>query len=126
MRRAIAALLVEAARIDGEYDAREHRFIERFLAGRFSLAAREARSLRMAGEEAQAGAADVQRFTRLVKTMSVPDRLALMEELWMVVLSDGRKDPFEDMLMRRLCGLIHVDDRMSAQARQRAEAFLAG
>jgi uncharacterized tellurite resistance protein B-like protein len=42
-----------------------------------------------------------------------------------VVLSDGERDPHEDTLIRRICGLIYVEDRESGQARLRAEAALA-
>ena len=40
--------------------------------------------------------------------------------LWQVVLADGVIDDHESALMRRLAGLIHVEDADSARARQRA------
>ena len=40
--------------------------------------------------------------------------------LWKVAYSDGVLDPLEDMLLRRIAGLIHVPDRDRGLARMRA------
>lgn len=118
---AVAALLVEAARADADYTADEAAAIERMLAGMFALDPADAADARARGEAAQAGAADLVRFTRVLKTqMSGPERGALMEALWRVVLSDGERDPYEDALMRKLAPLLALTDRESAEARQRA------
>lgn len=120
---AVAALLVELARSDADYTEAERGVVERLLAGLFGLDAVEARRVRLAGEAAQAAAPDLVRFTRVVKTrLSEADRLALMEGLWDVALSDGARDPHEDALLRKLAPLIAVSDRASAEARLRALA----
>jgi len=119
---AVAALLVECARVDADYTPDERRGIERFLAHMFALDAGAAAALRMKGEAAQAESADVVRFTRVVKTrLSETERADLMEALWRVVLSDGARDPHEDALLRKLAPLIAVTDHDSAAARRRAE-----
>ena len=51
-RAALAALLVEAARSNGEYDDGERARIDRVLATRFAVTEAEARALRAEGEEA--------------------------------------------------------------------------
>jgi uncharacterized tellurite resistance protein B-like protein len=118
----VAALLVEAARADADYTDEERRGIERFLAHLFQLSPEEARGAREKGEAAQDGAADVVRFTRVVKTrLDERERAALIEALWRVVLSDGRRDPHEDALLRKLAPLIAVSDHDSAAARRRAQ-----
>ena len=48
------------------------------------------------------------------------ERIALMEMLWQLVYSDGELHDFEATLMRRLAGLLFVDDRQSGAARKRA------
>jgi len=122
---AVAALLVEAARSDADYDGSERVVIERFLADMFGLDAAAARAMRAAGEAAQADAADLVRFTRVVKTELPPgERIRLIEALWSVVFSDGARDPYEDALLRKLAPLIAVSDRESAEARQRVMARL--
>lgn len=117
---AVAALLVEAARADAEYTQDEAATIARFLAEMFGLGPEQAAQARAAGEAAQEKAADLVRFTRVVKTeLSPQERVALIEALWRVVVSDGHRDPHEDALLRKLAPLIAVSDRESAEARRR-------
>ena len=49
----------------------------------------------------------------------------IIEMLWKVVYADGVLDPYEDMLLRRIAGLIYVPDRERGMARQRALAHIA-
>ncbi|MEM9618825.1 MAG: TerB family tellurite resistance protein [Pseudomonadota bacterium] len=124
MQLALAALCVEAARADEDYEAREITIIDKFLAKRFSLNDDQATTLRAKAENAQADALDIQRFTRVAKDMSQEEKISFVEHLWQIVLSDGDRDPFEDTLIRRICGLIYVDDPDSGAARARVEARL--
>ena len=39
--------------------------------------------------------------------------------LWEVAYADGVLDPAEDMLIRRVAGLIHVEDRERMQAKNK-------
>jgi uncharacterized tellurite resistance protein B-like protein len=119
-RVAIAAILVEAARSDDTYLEPERATIDRVLAGRFGLAPDEAAALRLRGEEAQAQAVDLVRFTRAIKD-AVPheDRVAVIEAVWRVIYADGALDADEDSLIRRLCGLLYVSDVDAGIARHR-------
>ncbi len=122
---AIAALLVEAARADEHYDEGEKAIIEQSLMAQFAISRDEAHALRAKGEHAQENATDIQRFTRFTKGMPREDKIALIERLWEIVLSDGERDTYEDTLIRRICGLIYVEDRISGEARGRVAARLA-
>lgn len=122
---AVAALLVEAARADETYTDLERTLIGRALAARFSLDAAATDALLAAGEAAQADALDLHRFTRVAKAMAAQEKLALIEHLWTIILSDGTRDPHEDALVRRVCGLIYVSDPESGAARARAARALA-
>lgn len=118
---AVAVLLIEAARADGSYGEADRQAVDALLAEMFDLPAPE--SLRQQAEVAQQGAADLVRFTRVVKTgLEHEQRIALIEALWQVVLVDHHRDPHEDALLRHLAPLLGVDDRDSAQARQRVQA----
>lgn len=120
--RAVAALLVEAARADDNYDEGEHALISEILAAQFGLSPDAAAALRAEGERAQAEAFDIHQFTKIAKTMAAADKIKLIERLWEVVLSDGERDPHEDALVRRVCGLIYVSDPESGAARARVAA----
>jgi len=110
----------EAARTDGVYDPSERLRIDRVLATRYGLTAAQAAALRAQGELAQAEAVDLVRFTRAIKD-AVPhaERIAVIEALWEVIYADGTREMYESALMRKLCGLLHVEDRDAGLARQR-------
>lgn len=119
-REAVAALLVEAARSDGDYARAERARIARVLARRYGLSPSEATALREIGEAAQAQATDLVRFTRAVK-QAVPheERVAVIEAVWEIAYADGRRDDAEAALVRKLAGLLYVPDRDAGIARQR-------
>ncbi len=122
---ALAALMVEAARRDGAYEAAERDAILRILTIGHGLGGAEAASLLNDAETAQENAVDLFRFTHSLKE-STPfdDRVAIIEDLWEVILSDGDRDKNEDSLMRSVCGLLGVRDSDSGLARQRVEERL--
>lgn len=120
----VAALMVEAARMDERYDAKEIAIIDRALKTKFNLDDAGAASLRAKAEAAQSDATDIQRFTKVAKSLSGEEKIALVESLWEIVLSDGDRDAFEDTLMRRICGLIYVADQDSGAARARVAGRL--
>jgi len=124
-RVALAALLVEAAQTDGSYDPEEAERILRVLAARYGLPKAEAAALRAEGEAAQAAAVDLVRFTWAVKE-AVPyeARTAVIEAVWEVVYADGVRDMYESALIRKLSGLLHIEDREAGLARQRVAARL--
>lgn len=121
-RLAIASVLVMAARADGKYEADEEAMIDRVLMARFGLTEALAKGLRDEGEQAEAEAIDIYQFTKAIRA-SIPhdDRLAIVEELWRVVLADGVRDPHEDTLMRQIVDRLGLSPMDSALARQKAQ-----
>lgn len=123
--RAVGALLVEAARGDEVYTDEEKTLIDDILARQFSLSVPDAAAIRAEAEEAQAAANDMYSFSRIVKDQLDYDaKCQLIEDMWAIALSDADKAPYEEMIIRRLIGLIHVDDRDSQAARHRASTRL--
>ncbi|WP_300544706.1 TerB family tellurite resistance protein [Maricaulis sp.] len=120
---AASALLVEAALADGIYADCEENRIRRILAEAFGMdAAKAARVLEQAESLAET-AIDHHRFTKVVKAcLDKQERIALLEQLWLVALADGEKSPFEDAFIRRIAPLLAVEDRERTFARSRAEA----
>ncbi|MBL4619979.1 MAG: TerB family tellurite resistance protein [Marinicaulis sp.] len=125
MQLALATLFVEAARADEKYEDHEIAIVDKFLAANFSLSPDAVKTLRAEAEKTQENALDIQRYTKTAKEMSGDDKIAFIEQLWEIVLSDGDRDPFEDTLIRRICGLIYVEDRDSGAARARVAARLS-
>ncbi len=124
-RLAAAALLVEQAKVDGDFDDRERRRIFDLLADRFALNQEETETLIRAADEAVDQSSQLYAFTRLIKDHYTPEqRIGMIEMLWEVAYADGRVDHFEANLMRRVGGLIHVSDRDRGEARKRVIARL--
>jgi uncharacterized tellurite resistance protein B-like protein len=118
---AVAALLIEAARMDDEFNDRERATIERLLKERFDLSPEAVASLMDAAEEAVRQSTQFFPFTReIVQRISPEDRAQILEMMWEVAYADGTLDPLEDALLRRIAGLIHVSDQERGLARQRA------
>jgi uncharacterized tellurite resistance protein B-like protein len=118
---AVAALLIEAARMDDQFDAAERGTIERVLTERFDLAPDQLHALMGAAEAAVRQSTQFFPFTRqIVQRISPEDRAHILEMMWEVAYADGVLDPQEDALLRRIAGLIHVSDRERGLARQRA------
>ena len=117
-RLALTALLVRIARSDNDYARAEVATIERILAARYGLDARETSALLIEAEALEAQAPDTVRFTRAIKE-AVPhdDRLAVVESAWAVVLADGDRADEEDALMRMVASLLGINDRDSNIAR---------
>ncbi|MEM9443453.1 MAG: TerB family tellurite resistance protein [Pseudomonadota bacterium] len=122
---AAAALMVEAARLDDEFDAEERTRIEALLRDHFALNATEASELLAAGEKASDDSIEWQGFTRKIKDGFAPEeRVALIEMLWEVAYADGTLHDYEASLIRRITGLLYVSDRESGEARKRVVAQL--
>ena len=121
----MAALLVAAAKADGVYEPAEAAVIADILARHYALDAAGAEALLNEGELSFAEAADLVRFTRAIKRV-VPheERIAVIEAIWEVAFADGDSDHTESALVRKLCGLLYVEDRDAGLARQRVKARL--
>lgn len=117
---AVAVLLVEAARMDDRFDAAERATVTRLLSEKFALSDEETREVLARAEEAAKRSAQLHPFTRTAVTRMTPEsRVRLIEMLWEVAYADGVLDPEEDLLLRRIAGLIYVshEDRVAARLR---------
>jgi uncharacterized tellurite resistance protein B-like protein len=118
---AVAALLVELARMDDKADAGERRTIEQLLARMFSLDPNSAQSLVERADQEMQRSAQYFPFTQQIcRHASAEMRVQIIEMLWMVAYSDGALDPDEDALIRQVAGLIQVSDWERGAARKRA------
>jgi uncharacterized tellurite resistance protein B-like protein len=122
---AAAALMVEAARLDGSFSADERARVGRLLEERLGLGREVAAGLLGEAEAAASASADWHGSTSAVKDgFDHAGRVALVEMLWEVAYVDGELHDYEASLIRRVVGLLYVGDGESAEARGRALARL--
>ena len=125
LQLATAALLVESAHMDGEFDGDERLSIRALLKSRFELSSEECSTLIEEADQAVRETSQLYAFTRVVKDcFDEAERVEMIEMLWEVAFSDGYADDFEHNLIQRVAGLIYVSDRDRGSARKRVMARL--
>ena len=119
---AAAVLLVYAATSDADFNTSEKSQIERLCETKFELTPEEAHALMEAAGHEVDESVQLLKFTRTIKDgFSYDERINLIEMLWEVVYADQFVHANEAQLMRRISGLIYVDDRDSGMARARVK-----
>ena len=120
---AAAALLVEAAVMDGSFDNHERAVVLDLLKDRFQLSGEDALALTQQAEQAIEHSKELYTLTRTVKdAFNHEERVEMIEMLWTVSLADGEIHDYEANLVRRVSGLLYVSDRECGEARKRALA----
>ena len=123
LQLAAAALLVEAAVMDGTFDADERRTIGTLLEESFDLDGEATETLIAVAEQAVNDSTQHYGFARVVKdNFSHDERVRMIEMLWEVAYADDELHHYEANLLRRISGLIYVSDRDSGLARKRVLA----
>ena len=123
LQAAVAALLIEAARLDGDYGAPERKRIEALLTERFSLPPETLVTLMKTATKLSDDAVDSYEFTsQIARKFDHEERIGIVEMLWDVAYADGSVHPYEANLLRRVAGLLYVTDQESGAARKRVVA----
>jgi len=120
LQRAVAALLVEAAQLDGQFGAAERSRIAALLSQRFSLSPDDVAKLIETATRVAEEAVDDYAFTRQIShQLNHEEKIGIVEMLWDVAYADGTLHPYEGNLLRRVAGLLYVTDQESGAARRR-------
>ena len=54
-------------------------------------------------------------FTIEIKKMDLKIKTLVLKTLWQIVLSDDKSGIFESNLIRRVCGLLYIPDKISGE-----------
>ena len=109
----VSALLVHAAKIDEIYSENEKNLIKEFIKSYSSGESTE--EILKKAEKMEENSNQLLSFTNIIKKNSMDFRKDILAHLWKVVISDRTVDQYESNLMRRVCGLIYVPDKISAE-----------
>ena len=107
----IACLLIHAAKIDENYTSEEREIIKKTVKKLYPDL-NNLDDIVSKAEQKENDSNHIQEFTRDVKSLSTENKIIIVETLWRIILSDGRSDIYEDNLMRRLAGLLYLDDKV--------------
>lgn len=106
---AIAVLLLECARADFDHQPAELDAIRSALRSQFGVG--DAEIERLMGEAAQSAASAVSLHgpvSRLNAELTPEAKRELMQWMWKVAAIDGRVDPHEEHLLRKVADLLYV------------------
>ncbi len=124
---AVAALLVEASRLDGHYDAVEQGTIVRLLRDMLKLPPEQARQLLSIAEARQANTYNNWVFCEAIKKGFTPaERLAAVQDLWEVALADGKLHRMETMMIDAVAKQLEIPPADAAKAKAEAEKRAKG
>ena len=115
----IVSLLIHAAKIDENYTDKEKDLINNFI-NKFSEENSQNKTSSDILEEAENQEKDsnhILEFTREIKKMDMKIRILVLETLWEIVLSDEKSGIYESNLIRRICGLLYISDKISGEVK---------
>ena len=112
----IACLLVHAAKIDENYTSNEKEIIKKTIKKLYPDLD-NLNDLITQAEQKENDSNHIQEFTKDVKSLSVENKIIIVETVWRIILSDGKSDIYENNLMRRLAGLLYLDDKIVGETK---------
>jgi len=112
----IACLLIHAAKIDENYTSEEKEIIKKTVKKLYPDL-NNLDDIVTQAEQKENDSNHIQEFTRNVKSLNTENKIIIVETLWRIILSDGKSDIYENNLMRRLAGLLYLDDKIVGETK---------
>ena len=112
----VACLLIHAAKIDENYTSEETEIIKKTVNKLYPDLDNLDRII-LKAEQKENDSNHIQEFTKDVKSLSMENKIIIVETLWRIILSDGKSDIYENNLMRRLAGLLYLDDKIMGETK---------
>ena len=114
----IASLLIHAAKIDENYTEEEEKIIKDTLIQLGS----NLETINELIEKAKAmeeNSNQILDFTREVKNLKEDEKIKIVEALWKIIYSNKDADMYETNLMRRLAGLLYIDNKVMGDIKEK-------
>ena len=114
----VAALLIHAAKIDENYSDQEEKIINKTL---LELGAKRENleNIMINAKKIEDNANQILDFTREIKNMNQENKIKIVESLWQIIYSNQEADIYETGLMRRLAGLLYIDNKTMGDIKER-------
>ena len=116
----VCALLIHAAKIDENYTEKEEEIIKKTL-GELGI---EKENISKTIEEAkiiEESTNQILDFTREVKNLPNQDKIKIIKSLWSIIYSNKEADMYETNLMRRLAGLLYIDNKTMGDIKEKVK-----
>tara|TARA_Y100000741_G_scaffold53498_1_gene36814 strand:- start:257 stop:670 length:414 start_codon:yes stop_codon:yes gene_type:complete len=107
----VAALLIHAAKIDENYTEQEEEIIKKTML-EIGATTEIIEKIIIKGKVIEDNSNQILDFTKEVKNMSNENKIKIIESLWKIIYSNKEADMYETSLMRRLAGLLYIDNKI--------------
>ena len=114
----VAALLIHAAKIDQNYSVIEEEIIEKALE-EIGAKKENIKEIINSGKKIEENSNQILDFTKEVKNMKEENKVRIIEALWKIIYSNNDADIYETNLMRRLTGLLYIDNKLMGDIKER-------
>ena len=114
----IASLLIHAAKIDENYSEKEKEIVKETLSN-LGAERNDLDKIIDKAEELEKNSNQILEFTKNAKNLKEEQKIILVEALWSIIYSDNNADLYESNLMRRLCGLIYLDNKVVGSIKEK-------
>ena len=109
LNNACAALLVEIAFADKEFDETEKTSLKQSLIVTYAIEDNEIDAIIRDAENTVSESTSLYGYTRIVNDeFEYEDKLSLLKNLWKVAYADGNLDKYEEHLIRKISDLVHI------------------
>jgi len=113
-----ASLLIHAAKIDQLYTDNERIIIEKTLI-ELGVEKDQLNKIMTIAEQNEKNSNQILDFTKDIKNMDEKFKIKIIESLWKIIYSDKNSDIYESNLMRRLSGLLYLDNKIVGNIKQK-------
>ena len=120
----IASLLVHAAKIDEEYTEKEKQIINKTLI-ELGAESSDINNIIANAVTMEQNSNQILDFTKEIKGMPDSNKNKLIETLWKIIYSNSNADMYETNLMRRLAGLLYIDDKTMGDLKEKVRMELS-
>ena len=114
----ICALLIHAAKIDENYTDKEEEIIKKTL-DELGVGNENISKIIKEAKIIEENANQILDFTKEVKNLPDQDKIKIIESLWSIIYSNKEADIYETNLMRRLAGLLYIDNKTMGDIKER-------
>jgi len=114
----VAALLIHAAKIDENFSEQEEKIIKETLL-KIGANSENLDEVMLNAKKYEENANQILEFTKQVKNMAEEDKEKIVESLWKIVYSNNKADIYETSLMRRLAGLLYIDNKTMGDIKEK-------
>ena len=116
----ICALLIHAAKIDEDYTINEEKIIKKTLQ-ELGLDIQKIPETIKQAKNLEKNSNQILDFTKEVKNLPEKEKIKIIEALWNIIYSNKDADLYETNLMRRLAGLLYIDNKVMGDIKERVK-----